>query len=174
VQYFILTRKQLQDLATQRQWRKEVPPNSYVLDTGFNGQIFKTIAKIDSTHSFRHIESNVPEVYPALLDYTEAGGTARSIEYLPKLISRPTTYTEYGRAVYKLSELHEDEDSPLTYRPREEITSFIRETMRDVGLSEWHVWRYARFTGVTPQERLGVVTKEEVAAHYQRVAKLRS
>jgi hypothetical protein len=27
VQYFILTRKQLQDLATQRQWRKEVPPN---------------------------------------------------------------------------------------------------------------------------------------------------
>jgi hypothetical protein len=174
VKYFLWTREQIEDKSTQRQWLKEVAPHSIVIDNGFTGQIFDAIANIDSSHSFNFLSSANPEKYPQLLDRPDSAAIALSFEdWLPRLINRPTGYRESGGAVSRLSGLAWSERHCLHRRPREETTSFIRQTMRELGLSEWYVWRYARFTGLTPQERLGVMTRDEVAAHYQRVEKLR-
>jgi hypothetical protein len=38
--------------------------------------------------------------------------------------------------------------------------------LRAAGLPPWKVWRFSDYVGLTPQERLGLNTLEEVQKHY--------
>src|ERR1019366_3962677 len=49
-----------------------------------------------------------------------------------------------------------------------------RELLRATGLPQWDVWRYSQFVGLTPMERLGLSTKDQVSQHYKSVLDARA
>ncbi len=53
------------------------------------------------------------------------------------------------------------------------IERSARELLRATGLPEWDVWRYSQFVGLTPKERLGLDSQQQVEEHYQSVQKAR-
>jgi hypothetical protein len=170
VQYFMWSRLQLNDQATRAQWLKEVPPHAVVIDTGFNGSILNAIKTIDPSAQGLVIQSNGQ--YPQLLPY--GGQSVFELEKFPKLIGRSETYTPNGGAVSRQNLRDDDEYAPRGNRDyRWDVEKNNSHLLRVLGLPEWDVWRYRRYTGLTPQERLFSDTPEQVAKRYDEVRRLR-
>jgi hypothetical protein len=174
-QYFMWSRLQYSDAPTQKQWLKEVPPGAAVVDTGFNGSIIDNIKKIDPSVS-GYLMSSLNHRYPTLLHTTNHNGIVSELELLPKLVDRSSTHTGLGGTVARRNESSEDMDSPNTIegKSRWNIELVSRNLLRATGLPAWDIWRYSQFVGLTPKERLGLSTKEQLEQHYKKVEALRS
>ena len=174
VQYFMWTRLQNDDQATMNQWLKEVPPNSAVVDTGFMGTIFDAIGKIDPSATGYLMNSLTH--YKQLLPYSSSEKVV-TIEDIPKMIGRSSSYTASGNAISR-QEHRDDGDKPSSFAYRSQhrwqVEKETEKLLRQLGLSEWEVWRYRDYVGLTPRERLGYDSNEAVSAHYDRVAKERA
>ena len=174
VQYFMWTRLQNDDQATMNQWLKEVPPNSAVVDTGFMGTIFDAIGKIDPSATGYLMNSLTH--YQQLLPYSSSEKVV-TIEDIPKMIGRSSSYTASGNAISR-QEHRDDGDRPSSFAYRNQhrwqVEKETEKLLRQLGLSEWDVWRYRDYVGLTPRERLGYDSNEAVGAHYDRVAKERA
>ena len=163
-QYFLWSRLQLNDERTKQQWRQEVGPESVVIDTGYAGSILDAIRGVDPTAS-AYLLSSLSE-YPQLLKRHDHSAVVDNLEYFPKLVARSSTYTKEGGAVSRKGNIDEHDD---TRTSRWTVESLNRQFLRAIGLDEWGVWRYSNFAGLTPAERLGVDTSEEVERHYAQV-----
>jgi len=175
VHYFLWSRLQANDAATKQQWLKEIPPNAAVVDTGYTGSIINTIKEIDPGVSGYLMHSNRPKVYPTLLTVADSESRIDDIETLPKLIYRTSAHTKNGGAVSRMTGDNRDTDASNSWEKssRWYIERSARELLRATGLPEWDVWRYSQFVGLTPRERLGLDTQEQVEQHYQSVQKAR-
>ena len=167
VQYFLWSRLQGADAPTRNQWLKEVPPNSAVIDTGYSGSIINWIRNIDPSADGYLLSS--AGKYPQLLSGRQASNV-QQIEYFPKLIGRARTYTAEGGAISKLRDRDGDEQ-----RTKKDLSHrwFVQganvDMLRAAGLSEWKIWRYSEYVGLTPKERLLLDTDAQVADHYSDV-----
>lgn len=176
-QYFLWGRGNGKDLQTFRQWFKEVPPDALVVDSGFGGSVINWIRERDQSASGMLMSANQTTPYQQLLRDSDHHDRVEALEKLIKSIPRSKTYTESGGA--KLVD-KSDSDGPVAQkRSRTEgtnrwsVEAQIRDVLRASGLPEWYVWRYSQFTGLTPQERLGLSTTAQVAEHYRQVEQLR-
>ena len=173
VQYFLWSRLQNNDQATQIQWLKETRPNSVVIDTGYAGSIIDAIRKIDPGVTGYLMSSEVHR-YPGLLQASDARARVGEIEALPKPISRTKSHTEKGGAISRRSgDSDVDTQHTAEGKNRWYVERRSRELLRATGLPEWDVWRYSTFYGLTPKERLGLSTKEEVDNHFKMVLEQR-
>ena len=163
-QYFLWSRLQINDQTTEKQWRQEVGPEAVVIDTGYGGSILDAVNSIDPTVSAYLLSSS--GVYPQLLKRHDHSSVVDNLEYFPKLVARSSKYTEKGGAVSRKGDTDEHDDVKTD---RWTVESLNRQFLRAIGLDEWGVWRYSRFAGLTPEERLGVDTREEVERHYAQV-----
>jgi hypothetical protein len=173
-QYFLWSSIQSSGPETVKQWRKEVPPNAAVIDTGYRGTILNSIRMSDQGAS-GYMLSKIPLCeFPQLLVNSDHSSMVNKIEMLPKLISRVTTYTEHGGAVSR-RQRRDSETDVGTKRGsgRWFVEGAMREIFREAGLPAWDVWRYSQYIGLTPGERLGLNTKAGVEKHYRRVERLR-
>ena len=171
VQYFLWSRLQNSDAKTKAQWLKEVPPNAAVVDTGYSGSIIDWIRKIDAGAKGYLLSSGGR--YPQLLSSGMASNVSK-IEYFPKLVGRARTYTENGGAVSKSKDRDYDEQAEqkdVTHRWH--VQRANTDLLKASGLSDWSVWRYSDFVGLTPKERLGFDTNAEVDEHYKNIEQLR-
>ena len=167
VQYFLWSRLQGADVNTMNQWLKEVPPNSAVIDTGYSGSIINWIRNIDPSADGYLLSSSGK--YPQLLSGLTAG-RVKEIEYFPKLIGRSSTYTNDGGAVSKSKNRDGDEQkSKKDFNHRWFVQGANSDMLRAAGLSEWKIWRYSEYVGLTPKERLLLDTEGEVTNHYSDI-----
>ena len=150
---------------------EEVWPGAVVIDTGYAGSIPDAIRKIDPTASAYLLSS--ASHYPQLLRRNDHQAIVNNLEYFPKLVARSRTYTEMGGAVARRRYTDEHDDGEII-RNRWTVESLNRQFLRAIGLDEWGVWRYSQYAGLTPTERLGLNTQEEVNRHYARVKELRA
>ena len=165
-----------EDPQTYKQWLREVPPNSVVIDSGFSGSIIDIIRNKDTSAAGLLMSSNGK--YGQILVGVRSHERTDDLEELVKLTSRSRTYTEHGGAV--LQDAQDDYDAPVTQKHTKFIgvnrwtaESQIRGVLRAAGLPSWDVWRYSSYVGLTPQERLGLNSRAEVEAHYRNIEALR-
>ncbi len=177
-QYFLWSRLNGEDPQTYKQWLKEVPPNSVVIDSGFSGSVIDKIRNKDNIATGLLMSSSDPQKYEQIL----VGGNSRertlALEKLVKLTSRSRTYSEHGGAV--LQDVQDDHDTPVARKNttfsgvnRWTAEAQNRDVLRAAGLPSWDVWRYSSYVGLTPQERLGLNSRSEVETHYRSIAALR-
>ena len=100
-----------------------------------------------------------------------------TIEDLPKLIGRARTYTNNGGAVSSDGE-RESHDvlsnhASVKGPTRWQVEASNRRLLKELGLDDWHVWRYGQFLGLTAKDRLGLSDDAEVQLHYQQIAEQR-
>ena len=177
VQYFMWSRLQNGDTATAKQWLKEVPPHAAVIDTGFSGTILKVIKEVDPTSSGYLLSGSFTD-FPQILGW-RAYSKVKSIERIPKLIGRSSTYTSEGNAISKQT-ARDDEDLARVSRgtkfeahDRSDIEATNRSILKLTGLPKWDVWRYENYVGLTPKDRLFVTDKQAVQDHYDKVMQAR-
>ena len=171
VQYFLWSRLQGADINTKQQWLKEVPPNAAVVDTGYSGSIINWIRSIDPTANGYLLSSSGR--YPQLLSGSQVS-KVQKIEYFPKLVGRARTYTDNGGAVSKSKDRDGDEQkSGKDMNHRWLVQGANIDMLRASGLSEWKIWRYSEYVGLTARERLGFDTEGQVAKHYAAVESAR-
>jgi hypothetical protein len=176
VHYFLWSRLQNHDAATRAQWLKEIPPGAAVIDTGFAGSIIDNIKTIDPSVTGYLMSSSHPETYPMLLSGSDHSAQVTSIESLPKLINRTHTHTGHGGAVSRNTANNSDGDDHVgswSEKSRWNAERRARELLDAAGLPQWDAWRYSQFVGLTPKERLGVATQDQVDQHYKEVGALR-
>ena len=175
VQYFLWSRLQNSDQATKTQWLREIPPNAAVIDTGYSGSIIDAIKQIDPGVTGYLMSSHKPLKYPTLMSSTDHSVRADRIENLPKLIYRSSSHTASGGAIARRSPdtVDGDHSRNVALSSRWYIERQARHLLSSSGLPTWEAWRYSKFVGLTPQERLGLSSKAEVAAHYDHVYALR-
>lgn len=172
-QYMVMSRQQLDDPATQKQWRKEVPPGSMVVDTFISdGDTLKGLKKIDPSIDF-YTFSEVPK---HLKDSGEAKdlplseknrGVGHGLDIFPQLVEGPgETYKDGGILEARFVE----EGGEL---PKRALIALQEKLLKDAGLSAEDAKKYSGFTGITPEERLGLESKDAVDQHNQKVAVLR-
>ena len=175
IQYFLWTRLQIGDPATEARWLKEVPPYAAVIDTGFKGSVIDAIRKIDPSAS-GYLLSSVGR-YPQLL--RTPGFTVGRLEAYPKMIGRSSSYTTEGGAISKQSARDESDNSSYSSAARllgphrwvvEEQTD---QLLKDVGVSSWDRWRFKDYVGLIPKERLFLDSDADVRRHYEDVEKRR-
>lgn len=178
-QYFVWSRPQINDRATAQTWQKEVHPNSFVFDTGFAGSIFNAIrGRYNPTAGDKQIDPAKMLLFSSIGDYSEVGShknlsrqsIVANIEHLEKLNPRGASYSPVGGLIYTRGD---DEDSGKRKHTVPEVLQANHQMLLELGLSEDAAKRYAKFTGGTPQERLGLPNKEQLAEHYARVARAR-
>ena len=168
--YFMWSRLQHGDEATKTQWLKEVPPNAAVVDTGYSGSVIDQIRLIDPSASGYLLSSRRDDLYPTLLNFSDHSNRVASMEGFPKLVDRSSAHTSKGGTV---SRPKVDNDSTEKVWSRWGIERISQDVLKASGLPTWDVWRYSNFVGLTPKERLGLRTNDEVERHYQNVAYLR-
>ena len=176
-QYFLWSRANERDPQTYAQWMKEVKPGSTVIDTGYSGSIINWIREKDSTASGLLMSKSDTSQYDQILDFKDHSDRVGEIEGQVKLINRSKTYTPKGSAL--LPEDENDEDVASEHNRTDGMNRWIaqgliRDTLRRSGLPQWDVWRYSQFVGLTPEERLGVNSREEVNKHYELVQQKRA
>ncbi|MBS2006969.1 MAG: hypothetical protein JST01_08010 [Cyanobacteria bacterium SZAS TMP-1] len=173
-QYFMWSRLQNGDQPTKDQWLKEVPPGAVVVDSGFGGSIIDNIRHIDPSASGYLMSSSNPE-YPTLISSDNHRSMVDQIEKLPKLIGRSRTHLEWGGTVSRRDSGAVDVDTKFdeVLKSRWKVESESRALLKASGLPSWDAWRYSQFVGLTPQERLGLKTREEVEQHYKNIAEMR-
>lgn len=170
VQYFLWSRLQENDKATGEQWLREVGPGAVVIDTGYAGSIPDAVRRIDPTASAYLLSSK--SQYPQLLERNDHSAIVNNLEYFPKLVARSRTYTKNGGAVSRPGNTDEHDGGEIL-KNRWTVESLNRQFLRAIGLDEWGAWRYSRYAGLTPAERLGLNTQEEVERHYLAVKQAR-
>jgi hypothetical protein len=176
-QYFLWSRANERDPQTYSQWMKEVKPGSTVIDTGYTGSIINWIREKDTTASGLLMSKSDISKYDQILDFKDHSDRVDKIEGLVKFINRSKTYTSKGSAL--LAKDENDEDVALRHNRTDGMNRWIaqgliRDTLRRSGLPQWDVWRYSQFVGLTPEERLGVNSREEVNKHYELVQQKRA
>ena len=176
VHYFLWSRLQVDDDATKKQWLKEIPPDAAVIDSGFSGSIIDQIKMIDPGASGYLMSSRNDEKYPTLLSFPDHSFRVDDIEKLPKLIYRSSKHTEQGGAVSRIGPDNTDSDTDRSINgsSRWRAEHNARELLRAAGLPAWDVWRYSQFVGLTPMERLGFDSKDQLTQHYNAVAQARA
>ncbi len=164
VVYFLWSRLQIGEAQTEQFWLNEVPPKSFVIDTGYVGQILDRIGVIDPTIDpmvdARLLKSEGR--YKALLDWNDRN-IVHSLGDFPDIPGRSVGYTRAGTAISKQVK----RDEPFT--PAREVTALTENLLTHSGLPSWWAWRYGTFVGLTAKERLGLGSDEEVQLHYARV-----
>ncbi len=177
VQYFLWSRKQIQDEATAMQWRKEVPPNAAVIDTGYIGSIIDDIKRTDGSASGFLLSRSHLSKYPRLLKGEDHASKVHKIEEHSKLISSGRTYSKHGGAVTSSLDLDfadaQSNKNSSFGQHRYLLESNLRQVFRASGLDTWSAWRYSQYVGLKPAERLGVSSDADVQAHYETVEQLR-
>ena len=145
---FHWSRLQYGNESTIKQWLREVPRDSVVIDAGLSGSILTDIRKIDSSIDPFLLESATayPQLMPRGLNFAE------DLEILPKLTGRCRGYSPSGAA---LCQLRNAEDPQDFVKSSMNAVPYHAELLRRVGLPDWYVWRYKTFTGVSPVERIG-------------------
>jgi hypothetical protein len=148
-QYFLFSRLQIGDKGTEKQWKREVPVGSLVVDTGYKGSIFDAIRMFD--HTIQGVLVCSSGVYPQLglnLNHREV---VREIEKMPKIIGRCVAINENGMA--RCPQDTRDEDENIGGMSPSDVVSYNKELCSLLGIDlEW-----ASFTGKTPRSRTGVV-----------------
>ncbi|MBX9950291.1 MAG: hypothetical protein K2Y39_14070 [Candidatus Obscuribacterales bacterium] len=173
--YFLFSRLQLDDENTNKQWLREIPPGAAVIDSGYTGTIIKAIEKFDPSVS-GYLMSATHSPYPRLLKSNLHSQKVSELEILPKLIYRTHRHNEDGNAISRRKALNNDGDVQhypgAKFRFRAESTA--RSILRGADMPEWTTWRYSTFVGLTPKERLGLSSSEEVQKHYESVLQART
>ena len=170
VQYFLWSRIQSErnDSNTRKQWLKEVPPNSYVVDTGYGGTILNAIKHLDDSSTGWLIKANRPLKYRQLLWGGQSLQAVMALERLPKAIGRSETYSKSGSAVSRNKNRDEDEGE-FTNGSRWAVEGKNRNLLRAMNLPEWDVWRFSSYVGLLPKDRLFLGRKDSIENHYDKV-----
>jgi len=166
-QYFLWSRLQLGDKSTQERWEFEVPRNAWVIDTGYAGSILQDIYKIDPSIKGMLICSE-SDYWPQLRPGVDHKNVVENLEYFPKITGRCSGYTPRGIAICRTLNKGGDCDSYTMTNP--DVILGTTGLLRTMYLPESYVQQYARFTGLTPKERLGIKSTDKVDAHLNAVA----
>lgn len=168
-QYFLCSRLQAEsnDFSTRKQWLVEIPPGAFVVDTGFRGSIVEWIRGFDPTVAGGALMSacsgsSVPQVGEG-----ERDSIVKNIEYLPKHHERTVGYNTDGCAFVGW----DDSDGAPVDSDQAGLTGYL--LLREMGLTAEQARQYAQFTGLTPEERIGVVDHGLVREHMLQVKRLR-
>jgi len=171
--YFLYSRLQHSDEKTRQQWLKEIPPGAAVVDTGYSGSIINAIKEFDPSIT-GYLLSTSGKRYTRLLD-DDHSLKVSMIEGLPKLIYRTVRHNDNGNAVSRRKSIASDSDTASS--PEQNLRwwaeASARRLLSHADMPDWTTWRYSTFVGLTPAERLGVSTPEEVAKHYESVLEAR-
>lgn len=153
-QYFLWSRIQRDDPAIMQQtgdrWLQEVPRNSFVIDTGYQGTILDQIRNFDPTINGYLMNSTgkYPEI-PGL--HLERSRLVEYIERFPKLLGRCSGFVrDYALCLKKNRDAEEASVSPR------DTLGITAQLLRLTNLPEPWVKRYIAFTGCSPQQRLGL------------------
>jgi hypothetical protein len=161
---FPFSRSQIGNISTARQWMAEVPPNSVVIDSKLNGTVHDAIKAIDPTAEPYLLQSKSP--YPALLTQWPLNKLADWIEVFPKITGRCTGFTSCGNAISRIKST----DTEDVARPGIHAIDANRALLQELNMSDWYVWRYKSFTGLSQSERLGLTQPASIQAHLRAVA----
>lgn len=153
VQYFVMSRLQLGDPETERQWLWETPPGSMVVDTGYAGSIINRLRQLDPTVVGRLMSSAVPDKYPSVCPAGRRSTVVGELEYSPKLIKRASGMHN-GR-------LRQGGHMEAQHLSPKDTLRWNRRLCAALGVSE----AWAKFTGYTPHARMGC-KPHEVADRY--------
>lgn len=169
-QYFLCSRLQAEsyDFSTRKQWLVEVPPGAFIVDTGFRGSIIEWIRGFDPTVTGGALMSacsgsSVPQVGEG-----ERDSIVEDIEHLPKHHDRTVGYNADGCAFVNEGF---DTDGALVDSDQAGFTGYL--LLREMGLTAEQARQYAQFTGLTPEERIGVADHGLVREHMLQVKRLR-
>ncbi len=168
VRYFLWSRSQNGDASTAAQWQKEVPPQAVVIDAGLSGSIFDNIRKTDANIEPYLMQSagRYPQ-FPVNMDVA-----ANDVELFPKLTGRSLGFKPDGTAIAPDTSLDAQDFHDANHR--QEAVQYNSQLLRDLGLSDWWVWRYQTFTGIAPSERIGITDGQKLAQEYSRIKDLRN
>ncbi len=160
---FPFSRLQYNDASTVAQWKTEVPPHAIVVDSKLHGSILDAIKKFDPTVETYLLQSKGR--HPELLTNTGFSSLADDVEYFPKLTGRCSGFRPSGAAICRLKDIDkEDVKSPSA------MAIELRQSIfRDMGLSDWHVWRYKTFTSVPQWDRIGITAPSRIQTYLERV-----
>lgn len=195
-QYFLWSRLQLagDKIRTPEAWLKEVPPNSIVIDTGYEGSIFNAIRAIDKTiqiGDYFMLHSDSPGTYGQLLP-KELGSSdsttsntrlkdlsqqvANAIEFLPKLQARTRAMSERLGHEFALEDSRDTGDTPNARQlgTRRAVVRLNAEMLQEAGLSPWMRWKFKEFTGGSPADRLGIGNVEALQKRYAEINEQRN
>jgi len=198
-QYFIWSRLQAGDASTIQQWRKEVPPGALVIDTQrCDGTTCSAVADADPLIAdFRYLSSpgcrelelpniNSKHVPPAnsfnprnfQREFnSNLRNNATALDQFPNLMrGRGRGYDSSGHAVFHPASI----ESQVRFgkgtwaMSSPTIRLFNSALLREAGLSSEAAQRYSNFTGILPEERLGLSDNEAIIRHYREVERLRA
>jgi len=165
---FHWSRAQYFNPRTFDRWLREVPPNSVAIDAGLGGSILGRIRAVDETADLQLLQSGGR--YPQILPRTQLLQIAEDLEVMPKIVGRCTGFTTGARASLCRPSR---EDSQDIVPPSLLAVPWNRALLSDMGLSDWHVWRYKTFSAVPLSERVGISKPERIDQYLKRNSYLR-
>jgi hypothetical protein len=172
-QYFLCSRLQAEsnDPSTKERWIVEVPPGAFVVDTGFRGSIIEWLRTcVDPTiiGGALMAASSGAAVYQ--VGRGEHDKVVTEIEHLPKHHDRTIGYNTDGYAITSVDEPWNNDGAPVD-ADNAQYTAYL--LLREMGLTAEQTAQYAVFTGLTPEERIGVAHHGLVREHMLQVRQLR-
>ena len=175
-QYFLASRLQsnADDESTKAQWIREVPTNSFVVDTGYVGSIPLWLTSFDATIAGVSLMSSAENANYGQMTFWNLGQISHSdivsnIEHLPKHVNRCCGYDSNGNAIFS----DNISDSGYSDNPSKVIPQNYL-MLRQMGLSINDSHRYATFSGETIEERTGLTRDHAAREHVLQVKRMRS
>lgn len=168
VVYQMISRLSREDRATMEGYLAECLPGAIVVDTGYMGSLIDAIRVEDPSAQGLLMSSSgaYPEVNGLPIDNREI---VERIEHSPKLTGRALrTCPSSGRVTCHPPGTG-DSDNRL---PPEEVVRRNVQLLLDCGCAVTTAVQYARFMGVTREERVGLRGRH-LAAHLREVRRLR-
>ena len=160
--YFIFSRLQVGDEGTEKQWLREVPPHSLVVDTGYRGSILDAIQVFDP--SIKGVLLYSSGKYPAvgaMLNFKHSMVVA-AIEKMPKIIGRGVSID--ARGVVRCPQDTRDDDENLGGITPAQVVAMNLRLCHQLGISR----SWASFTGTAPSTRVPMPLNEWYAYVQQK------
>jgi hypothetical protein len=169
VQYFPFSRLQLGDRLTKEQILREIPPGAVIIDSGLEGTIIDSMRGVDPSFSGSLMAST--RHYPQLLA-GDAQNTVKLIEAQEKILDRSKAFNTKGNAISRIGG-PPDEYGKFSKYNRWVTERENRVLLAAMGLPQSYAI-FARYSGLTPQQRLLLNSEDAVFAHYNIVAQSRA
>jgi hypothetical protein len=166
-QYFLLSRvhRDHSGETAEGRWLREVPPGALVVDTGYAGSIIDFIRTFDPSVEGALMSSLGH--YPQILEGINHYDLVEEVEHLPKLIGVSLSYRGTKAVCSRPGKLDRDECVSAG-----EVVARNTDLLLGMGVPVTAAVRYARFTGVTVEERVGL-RGAALRRHLRKVAEAR-
>lgn len=166
-QYFLYSRLQIGDESTKLAWLREIPRNSYVVDTGFSGSIIDDIRSFDPTTKGLLLSSvgKYPEIRVDGSNVSRKD-IVNDIEYIPKLINRTTHYRGHNAIA---GEKNRESDVGGRGDPQE-IMKQNKDFLKMAGIPDDVADQYKNFSGIPLHQRIG---SRDYVTHFMKIEKNR-